>query len=68
MGVEADCVRVVEETTKTLGGLDIIISNAVSVLLSVYARWVCYEVHGQQTKQTSPRTSKRHPMQYIPRC
>ena len=30
MGIEADCVRVVEETIRELGGLDVIISNAVS--------------------------------------
>lgn len=36
MGLEADCVRVVEEATKLLGGLDIIVSNAVSALFSVY--------------------------------
>jgi NAD(P)-dependent dehydrogenase (short-subunit alcohol dehydrogenase family) len=29
MGVEADCVRVVEETVGRLGGLDVIVSNAV---------------------------------------
>src|SRR5690348_2317415 len=30
MGLEADCVRVVEDTIKEFGGLDIIVSNAVS--------------------------------------
>jgi NAD(P)-dependent dehydrogenase (short-subunit alcohol dehydrogenase family) len=30
MGLEADCVKIVEETIKELGGLDVIISNAVS--------------------------------------
>lgn len=29
MGVEADCVRLVEESIEKLGGLDIIVSNAV---------------------------------------
>lgn len=29
MGLEADCVRVVEESIAKLGGLDVIISNAV---------------------------------------
>lgn len=29
MGVEADCVRLVEESIEKLGGLDVIISNAV---------------------------------------
>jgi len=29
MGLEADCVSVVKETISKLGGLDIIISNAV---------------------------------------
>lgn len=28
-GLEADCVRVVKETASKLGGLDVIISNAV---------------------------------------
>ena len=32
MGVEADCVRLVEESIEKLGGLDIIVSNAVSPL------------------------------------
>jgi NAD(P)-dependent dehydrogenase (short-subunit alcohol dehydrogenase family) len=30
MGLEADCVRLVEESIEKLGGLDIIVSNAVS--------------------------------------
>jgi hypothetical protein len=30
MGKEADCTRTVEEAIKGLGGLDIIVSNAVS--------------------------------------
>jgi NAD(P)-dependent dehydrogenase (short-subunit alcohol dehydrogenase family) len=30
MGIEEDCVRVVEETVKEFGGIDVIISNAVS--------------------------------------
>lgn len=34
MGVEADCAKVVEEAHKGLGGLDILISNAVRLVLS----------------------------------
>jgi len=34
MGIEADCIKTVEEATKGLGGLDIIISNAVSLTFS----------------------------------
>lgn len=38
MGVEADCVRVVEQAIAHLGGLDIIISNAVRIApLLIYA-------------------------------
>jgi hypothetical protein len=32
MGVEADCIRTVKESIAELGGLDIIISNAVNFL------------------------------------
>jgi NAD(P)-dependent dehydrogenase (short-subunit alcohol dehydrogenase family) len=34
-GLEADCIRVVKETISKLGGLDIIISNAVRSMLSI---------------------------------
>lgn len=32
MGIEADCNKVVKESIDKLGGLDVIISNAVSSL------------------------------------
>ena len=33
MGILADCQRVVRESIRALGGLDVIVSNAVSFLL-----------------------------------
>lgn len=35
VGTDEGCVRIVEESIKALGGLDIIVSNAVRALLSL---------------------------------
>lgn len=37
MGLEADCVRVVQETISLLGGLDVLVSNAGYTNFSVFS-------------------------------
>ncbi len=39
MGEESHCERVVEETIKAFGGLDIIVSNAVSGVFLILFIW-----------------------------
>jgi hypothetical protein len=46
MGLETECVRTVKETIKGLGGLDIIVSNAVGVFLNM--------IHSSSVDPVSP--------------
>lgn len=43
MGVEANCIGVVESAIRGLGGLDVVISNAVSAVLLSFVCWGLYE-------------------------
>lgn len=40
VGTDEGCVRIVEESVKALGGLDIIVSNAVRISLSLDHGWL----------------------------
>jgi hypothetical protein len=63
MGVEIDCIRVVKESISKLGGLDIIINNAVCP--PIHIQTILALIHLRVTPGFQPSPTSTRPPQKI---